>query len=194
MLTLDHFSRQLREYLHTIQHQMQPEVVCYYFEDDGRFPNNADLPVIVYKAFPPGQRDVATIEKLFKRNHWENAWRNGVYSYHHYHSTAHEVLAIYAGSISLQLGGQEGHVVALQKGDVVVIPAGVAHKNVACSTDFKCLGAYPKGQDYDMNYGLREERPAADENIAKVPLPAADPLCGNDGPLVSYWGIQVKGD
>jgi len=34
----------------------------------------------------------ASIETTLRANGWGNGWRNGVYSYHHYHSTAHEVL------------------------------------------------------------------------------------------------------
>ena len=74
-------------------------------------------------------------------------------------------------------------------GDVIIIPAGVAHKNLGSSGDFRCVGAYPPGQDWDMNYGKAGERPAADENIANVPLPVADPVFGFEGPLMKNWGI-----
>jgi uncharacterized protein YjlB len=39
------------------------------------------------------------------------------------------------------------------KGDVLLIPAGVAHKNVGASIDFKCVGAYPGGKEFDINLG-----------------------------------------
>jgi uncharacterized protein YjlB len=114
-------------------------------------------------------------------------WRNGIYSYHHYHSTAHEVLGCYRGSAKVQFGGESGIVEELSAGDVVIIPAGVGHKNLGASADFAVVGAYPRGQDYDMNYGKPGERPRADENIARVPLPETDPIFGKDGPLLRHW-------
>ena len=39
----------------------------------------------------------------------------------------------------------------------------------------------------DMCYGKKGERPRADENIARVPLPATDPLCGEQGPRREEW-------
>jgi uncharacterized protein YjlB len=41
-----------------------------------------------------------------------------------------------------------------------------------------------------MNTGRPGERPAADERIARVPLPAADPVFGESGPLVALWKVK----
>jgi uncharacterized protein YjlB len=107
----------------------------------------------------------------------------------HYHSTAHEVLGVYHGSARVQLGGERGVVQEVHPGDVLVIPAGVAHKKLGSTADFGVVGAYPEGQDWDMNYGRLGERPRADSNIARVPLPKADPVCGPDGPLTVHWAM-----
>jgi uncharacterized protein YjlB len=40
---------------------------------------------------------------------------------------------------------------------------------------------------WDLLRGLPGERPQADRNIAAVPLPESDPLCGSDGPLKRIW-------
>ena len=71
--------------------------------------------------------------------------------------------------------------------DVLLIPAGVAHKNIGSSTDFKCVGAYPEGRDFDINLGKSGERPGTDKNIRKVPIPKLDPLYGKEGCLSLYW-------
>ena len=39
---------------------------------------------------------------------WLGAWVDGIYAFHHFHSTAHEVLGIVAGSASVILGGPKG--------------------------------------------------------------------------------------
>ena len=166
-----------------------PNLVARVVPDDGTYPNNVDLPLLVYQAAVrlPQVDPAATFEDLFAANGWGGAWRNGVYGFHHYHSTAHEVLGVYAGTARVQLGGEAGIVLEARRGDVILIPAGVAHKNLGASSDFRVVGAYPLGQHPDMNQGRTGERPRADENIARVPLPEADPVCGSGGPLSEHW-------
>jgi uncharacterized protein YjlB len=131
----------------------------------------------------------AAIELLFESNGWSGTWRDGIYQYHHYHSVTHEVLGCYSGEALVCLGGENGIRVTLSAGDVVVIPAGVAHKNLGCSVDFGVVGAYPVGSAYDICYGRRDERPAADERIAAVPMPGNDPIFGKHGPLFEHWKL-----
>lgn len=169
--------------------KQNPKIEKHILKDDGTFPNNATLPLIIYTgALDLSKEDAASqMEQVLHQHRWGNSWRNGIYTYHHYHSVAHEVLGIYQGQVRLQLGGPEGITTTVRAGDVIVIPAGVAHKNLEASDDFACIGAYPPGQNFDMNYGKADERPRADENIAQVPLPDTDPLYGNEGPLMKYW-------
>lgn len=160
----------------------------FFLKDDGTFPNNGKLPVLLYKSAWELPLFKATyIKSELKRNSWGNSWRDGIYDYNHYHSTAHEVLCAFKGSIKVLLGGDHGVITTFEAGDVLIIPAGVAHKNIEPASPFKCIGAYPLGQDYDMNYGKPGERPAADEKILKVPLPEEDPVFGKFGPLKEYW-------
>lgn len=165
------------------------DVITERLADDGTFPNNGTLPAVVYpQAFHTEEDDPeARIEELFQRNGWGGTWRNGIYSYHHYHSTAHEVLGVARGTARVQLGGDDGTTFDLAAGDFIVIPAGVAHKNLGSSADFVVIGAYPRGQDYDMKYGRPGERPQADRNIEETPLPETDPVYGEDGPLIELW-------
>lgn len=161
----------------------------FLFKDDGIFPNNINLEVFLYKNVWdfPDEKAAEFLEDQFRKNGWVNAWRDGVYNFHHYHSTAHEVLGIYKGSTRLLLGGSRGTVVTMQKGDVLILPAGVSHKNLDAATGFKCVGAYPKGQTADMNYGIKSERPASDQRIQNVPLPKFDPVFGSSGPMLRAW-------
>lgn len=167
--------------------------IVQVFADDGRFPNNEKLPLVLYQNAVklPQQDPAATFEAIFHANEWSGSWRNGIYPYHHYHSTAHEVLGISRGEASVRLGGDDnGQTFEVRAGDVIIIPAGVAHKNLGSSPDFQVVGAYPQGQKWDMNYGKPGERPQAERNIAQVPLPKTDPIYGKDGRLAKYWHLQ----
>ena len=166
-----------------------PLVMKFIFCDDGVFPNNPLLPLLIYQQVFKSDEKAQKIETCLKRNNWKHAWRNGIYTYHHYHSTAHEVLVALQGQCKLRVGGPAGELVEIRKGDVILIPAGVAHCNMGCSEDFTCLGAYPDGQEFDVNFGKREERPAADENIQKLAIPSQDPIYGNEGPLKRFWKV-----
>jgi uncharacterized protein YjlB len=166
-----------------------PEIRSCRLKDDGAIPNNPRLPLLIYKRALslPGQDPAAAIERLLAKNQWGGSWRNGIYFYHHYHSTAHEVLVAFCGSTTVQLGGEHGITETIEPGDVLLIPAGVGHKNLGSSNDFAIVGAYPAGQNWDMCYGKPGERPRADENIDRVPLPKADPIYGTAGPLMEQW-------
>jgi uncharacterized protein YjlB len=155
----------------------------HLFADDGTFPNSR-LPVLVYRGVL-ATPEAAAFERMFEANGWSSSWRNGLFSVHHYHSTAHEVLGVYSGQVTARLGGERGRSLTLLAGDVVVIPAGVAHKNDGASGDFRVVGAYPLGTSPDMRYGKPGERPGSDRNIARVGLPVADPVRG--GALAPRW-------
>jgi Uncharacterized protein containing double-stranded beta helix domain len=165
------------------------QIVATVLKDDGAIPNNT-LPLLFYLAALNFEgRDAATaLEELFETNGWGGTWRNGIYTYHHYHSTTHEVLGVYKGSATIQFGGERGIKQKITVGDVVIIPAGVAHKNLGASSDFGVVGGYPGGAEWDMNYGRPDERPAADKNIARATMPQNDPLYGPNGPLLQHWG------
>jgi uncharacterized protein YjlB len=168
------------------QQVVEPEQ--FSFKDDGVFPNSV-LPVLLYRqAFKrePGDR-AFVVEQRFAENDWINSWRNGVYSFAHYHSTTHEVLGVYGGAATLRLGGEHGKNVEVYAGNVIVIPAGVAHQNIGASEDFAVVGAYPDGREWDLLRGRAGERPKADHAIAALPISDNDPIYGPEGPLQRIW-------
>lgn len=175
------------------QELVEPEQ--FRFKDDGVFPNSV-LPVLLYRqAFTEAGDRAFVIEERFAENDWTNSWRNGVYSFAHYHSTTHEALGVYCGTATLRLGGEHGKNVEMHAGDVIVIPAGVAHQNIGASEDSAVVGAYPDGREWDLLRGLPGERPKADHNIAALPIPDNDPIYGREGPLRQIWkrtGAQSK--
>jgi len=165
-----------------------PRILSFRLEDNGVIPNSR-YPLLVYAGAIrlPERNPAAVFEELFAAHRWTGCWRNGIYTYHHYHSTAHEVLGVFNGAATVQFGGERGIKQKLNAGDVIIIPAGVAHRNLGASGSFGVVGAYPAGQDWDMNYGRPEERPQSDENIARVALPSMDPVYGASGPLLKQW-------
>ena len=174
-----------------------PEVLTFRFKDAGDIPNHPRLPALVYKRVAPALIDATAIARWFEtewpKHGWRAAWRWGVYDFPHYHSTAHEVLGVYRGHATIRLGGSVGVTIVAEKGDVIILPAGTGHQNLGSSDDFHVVGGYPKGQSADLLRGNKSERPAANERIARVPLPTGDPLSGAKGALVEHWEIG-RGD
>ena len=173
----------------TAQINREAQIISLPVEENGTIPNNNTLPVMIYKnVFRFNDTDpAAVIESVFSKNNWGGSWRNGIFTYHHYHSTAHEALGVYAGWAEVQLGGEGNDPLRIEKGDLVILPAGTGHKKIDSGDGFAVVGAYPDGQQYDMNYGKQEELERAKKNIANVPLPQNDPVFGKDGTIFTYW-------
>jgi len=152
----------------------------------GKMHNNKHLPLLIYRdVLSRGSDPAGACEDLFARNGWTGAWRNGIYDYDHFHATMHEVLGIVRGRVKARFGGEGGVEAELRAGDVVVIPAGVAHKNLGASKDLLVVGAYPGGGDGDDDIHTKKDGAAA--KAERVPVPPADPVFGRQGPLREKW-------
>lgn len=107
---------------------------------------------------------------------------------HHFHSTAHEALACTAGEVRVQLGGENGEMLTIRKGDVVLLPAGTAHKKLEATEEHVIVGAYPlNDSDYDFQYGDASDYEAIKESIQNVKIPDTDPVTGAPGNIQQYW-------
>ncbi|MCW1883143.1 hypothetical protein OKA04_00280 [Luteolibacter flavescens] len=166
-----------------------PEIETRFFADDGRTPNNPTLPLLILRSTGAADADdpAAWLEKTFTSNGWSGTWRWGVYPYHHYHTTTHEVLGVSRGTATLMLGGEAGEKFEVHVGDVLVLPAGVGHMAVSSSEDFQVVGAYPGGGKPDLLRSGEGNIDAACGRIEKVELPNRDPIHGPDGPLMEHW-------
>ena len=166
--------------------RMQPE--AHRFADDGRIPNSP-LPVLIYRGVLDRKHGdlAAAFEALFAGHDWRGAWRDGIYPFHHFHSTTHEVLGVARGRAQLRLGGEGGRSFDLLPGDAVVIPAGVGHMNEGSTGDLLVVGAYPEGRSWDLRRGDPAERAEVLTNLGCVPLPETDPVHGREGPLPALW-------
>ncbi|HJP33812.1 MAG TPA: cupin [Candidatus Latescibacteria bacterium] len=155
--------------------------------DDGLIPNSP-LPLLVYPSALANTADRAhQFVDLFAGHGWGRSWRNGIYSFRHYHSSAHEVLGIAAGTARVEFGGPQGVELEVAVGDAVLIPAGVSHYNLGASSDLLVIGAYPNDSDsVDLCRDTMEDRAAAVPRIAAVPRPLRDPVLGDAGLLTSW--------
>ncbi|MBV9465260.1 MAG: hypothetical protein JO169_04015 [Solirubrobacterales bacterium] len=161
-----------------------PDTEAILFEDDGAIPNSS-LPALIYHEVAAAA-EPEMCEELFARNGWLGAWRDGIFDFHHFHSTSHEVLGIVAGSAEVVLGGPAGQHFQVERGDVLALPAGTGHCN-AGSRQLLVVGAYPDGRSWDLRRGDPAEHDQALASIRAVPLPDADPVYGASGPLTELW-------
>ncbi|KAK2801878.1 hypothetical protein FQN51_005027 [Onygenales sp. PD_10] len=126
---------------------------------------NFPRPLLHYKNILPRNTTTshcnpAEVWALFTKNGWNVQWifRYGHTQLSHYHSQAHECMAVLSGTASIRFGVADtspdldenthgsawedgGVVLQARAGDVFVIPAGVAHKTHNCKpeAEFKLL-------------------------------------------------------
>lgn len=164
-----------------------PAVQTMMLKANGGIPNNPTLPVLIYPAAldVTGGDPASLFERTFAANGWPPQWRYGVFTYHHYHTCGHEVLGVFAGHARLMLGGPGGHVVEVKAGDVLLLPAGTGHCNLGSSDDFMVVGAYPPGQEGDINRD--PATPAQIAQIAQLRFPQTDPVLGDKGGIAEHW-------
>lgn len=160
----------------------------------GRLPNSdaTGKPLLLYRAaFGPADKvtPAAVEAHLEARGRAVRPqWRYGMYPTTHFHSTAHEVLAVTRGRARLCFGGERngGRVeVEVGVGDVLVVPAGVAHRLLEDlgGGAFEMVGSYPPGAQWDMCYGREGEEDKV-EGIGALGWFERDPVYGEEGPVL----------
>ena len=151
-----------------------------------RIPNNPHFPVLIYHGVDAVAASPDAARQLFARHGWGGSWVDGVFGFHHFHSTSHEALAVVVGRATLELGGPQGEAFDVSAGDVLVLPAGTGHRRASSDASFTVVGAYPAGQEnYDLLRGDdRAEVTAARERIAALGPPPDDPV-GGEG--IARW-------
>ena len=172
---------------HTV-HIRRPRLLT--LAPDEKMPNS-DLPVVLYRRAVEGDDLDSLFRKTFSRNGWSGIWTDGIFGYHHFHSNAHEVLGVVAGGADLVLGGASGEALSVERGDVLILPAGTGHRRLRATPDFLVSGAYPKGQEHYDIYTDVALCANCRARLDVVPLPQMDPLYGAEGRLLETW---IAGD
>ena len=168
---------------------------------------NSPYPALVYRsALPSDARSAAAIKAALEPHGWlaGGTWKE--IGTPHFHSVTHECYAVIRGSSVLVLGrgprdgaadeaGRPvGVEVEVRAGDVVVVPAGVSHASLSDDGGYEYVGLYPRGSPrWDNNYcKAGPEETAEKARVARaVPVPDADPVFGEGGPLVKIWREAV---
>lgn len=114
-------------------------------------------------------------------------WRYTMFSYTHFHSTTHEVLCVSAGRAKLCFGGEDNEnrvEPVVEKGDVMVVPAGVGHRLLEDQGGFEMVGSYPSNvEGWDMCYGKKGEEEKV-QGIKSLKWFERDPIYGDEGPVL----------
>lgn len=161
----------------------------YFTFGDGNVPNSR-FPITVYRSIGSDRIQSRTLKECLGQNGWIPDWfsSDGMYPRHHFHSDAHEFIAVLEGEFTCRLGGEHGIDTHLHKGDALVIPAGVAHCGDRKSERLAIMGAFPAGFGiHDFRLGYPSEYTQMAMRAQQVPVPPNDPLFGPKGPLVQRW-------
>ncbi|KAI0476300.1 RmlC-like cupin domain-containing protein [Xylariaceae sp. FL0804] len=127
-------------------------------------------------------------------------WRYTMYGVDHFHTAGHEVLCVSRGRARLRFGGDGnpgGVEAVVEAGDVMVVPAGVAHRLLSEEGDrsstagdgggegegFEMVGSYVEGCRWDMCYGRTGEEEKV-RSILGLPWFTRDPIYGGSGPAL----------
>lgn len=169
------------------------KISAHYIPSHAHLPNTTPHghPLLIYHSCFPSSTAPSAIEVHLPNNSITPQWRYTMYTTSHYHSTTHEILCIFNGRAKLLFGGEQNPAKVeadVRAGDVVVVPAGVAHRLLEdVEGGFEMVGSYPRGCSWDMCYGKEGEEEKA-QAVGRVEWLERDPMYGDDGPVL--WGRE----
>mmetsp|Transcript_16151 Transcript_16151/g.24598 ORF Transcript_16151/g.24598 Transcript_16151/m.24598 type:complete len:208 (-) Transcript_16151:1035-1658(-) len=157
-----------------VVHKVHDNKFRLFMKDDGTFPNNENHPLMIYKNCFHGSQSEA--EMKIVEGGWTSPWVWGVFTFHHYHSTAWELLLCVQGEAQIQLGGPSGPTIRVERGDLMLVPPGFAHKQLSERGGFALLGAYPDCQGVNVDTLKGKPSDQQRRNILDCPTPHKDPI------------------
>lgn len=166
--------------------RINPDI--FYFREDKHIPNSP-FPLLIYRGFFDKEYDTCEdwLKKKFLANKWFPAPALRILNFTHYYSNTHIALGICAGDAKWQLGGAMGITMVIEKGDVLVIPAGVAVRHLESGLGFDLVAACSVNVVPDVRNEKNSNRALADRAIADIPVPHNDPILGPKEGLQTIW-------
>ncbi|XXH00782.1 hypothetical protein Hte_007133 [Hypoxylon texense] len=173
---------------------IQPEL--HYLEETPWVPNSK-LPIVVYRgALAHCENEDAVKEALEANGGWKkggawNAWFKA-----HFHPNAHECYGVVQGTSELSLGRspldppEKGMSLKVDRGDVIVLPAGVSHCSSTASSDYRFVVLFPTGAPRWVSVWFDQPMETVSDykiQSQKVSLPSHDPIYGEGAGLVETW-------
>ena len=169
------------------------QIEAHRFADDGRIPNSV-LPLLVYRGALAGSDLAVAFERRFAVNDWRGAWRDGIFAYHHFHSTSHEVLGIAEGEAMVRFGGERGDELAGHGGRRRGHPGRVLGTGwSAARTTSSWSAPIPRAGRGMSGAATRPNGRRCWLTSPRSRCPRSDPLEGADGPLLRAW-TEASGD
>lgn len=166
-------------------------VSSHYIPSFDRLPNSSiqKKPLLIYHSAFHASASASAIEShLSTVGLVTPQWRYTVFSRSHFHSTAHEVLCVASGKAKVCFGGEDNPKrvePVVEKGDVMVVPAGVAHRLLDdIEGGFSMVGSYESGRSWDMCYGKEGEEDKV-KGIRSLGWFGRDPIYGDQGPCLN---------
>ncbi|MBZ4190471.1 cupin domain-containing protein [Niabella beijingensis] len=157
----------------------------FYFREDQQIPNSP-FPLLVYRGF--FDKDYAACESWLQKKFTANKWfplpAFKIFDDTHYYSNTHIALGVCAGEAQLQLGGTLGITTTVEKGDVVILPAGVALRLIGSGSSFSMVAASSVKVPLEMH---REQNGQAAGSALHNIIPDTDPILGRKEGLQDIW-------
>lgn len=145
----------------------------------GGTPNSVLPLVLVRGAWPGHVLDGAAACGRLAANGWSGNWVYTVFDFWHFHTRGHEVLAGVSGRARIGFGGEGGMEADFGVGDICVIPAGVGHRRIDSTDDFRVAGGYPPMQEGNIVRPGEMVDERLRREIDAVPMPETDPVSGD---------------
>ncbi|MCF3111710.1 hypothetical protein LL912_23180 [Niabella sp. CC-SYL272] len=174
-----------REWVPWEQRRINPDI--FYFREENSIPNSPH-PLLIYRAFFNKTGDACEnwLKKKFMINKWFPLPGVPPLDATFYYTNTHVVLGVCAGEAKWQFGGTLGLTMVIEKGDVLVVPAGVALRHLESGTGFKITGAASPGVVPKIRKVFSGHSKASGP-ITDVALPDTDPVLGTDDGLLGIW-------
>ena len=145
-----------------------------------RIPNHPSFAVLIYHGVDGVADGPDAARRLFAAHGWGGSWVDGVFDFHHFHSTSHEALAVVAGAATIELGGPRARRSTSPRATCSSSPPAPGTAARPRATGSPSSAPTPAGQeDYDLLRGDDpDEVAAARERIAALGAPPSDPVGG----------------
>ncbi|WP_017348201.1 cupin domain-containing protein [Pantoea sp. A4] len=118
----------------------------WYAQPADWVPNHPGLPVVHFRRALPDD----PLKAKLQRSGWRMQWQGQPFAKPYFHSQAHVLHVVTAGTGVMQTGGEKGKQVQLRQGDLLFLPAGTGQQLLSADPRFQTQAWYPEKQSWDV--------------------------------------------